>query len=212
MVLVACGEDAEKRHAAYDVLRATADDGLGYRLRFLAPPWDPVSTDGLVTGQRKSIRLSSGEVTFETGTARVVEIERESIIQGSGTLPKYRAEAAIAGCDLALAPGESCAQRKAVAELAARQADGEMSLFSGVRSSENDFGQAYYELATLRTDDPRRYHRVAFFETPIPTRYALVRMEGTPRLDEKEVSLMLDAFEVFAPAALGSNDDAGVGP
>lgn len=209
-----CGEDSEQPYAGLSVASAVAPDGIGYRVRFLSPPWDKSKLDPLVLGTDPGVELlGKPNEPFIEDTAVVLEIDRESIVVDTGqALAKYRLEATLHDCDLPLADGETCAQRIAVADETARGGKGEPSFYpEGVKTQTNDFDQTFYEIITRSTDN-LRYKRVAFYETANPKRLLRVYIEGNPRLDEAEVTRMLKAIETFEKPGFASAADAGETP
>jgi len=209
-----CGEDSDQRYAGLEVATAISTDGLGYRVRFLSPPWDKSSLDPLVLGTRKGVELRGQQnQEFLAGTATVLEIDRESIVVDTDqALAKYRLEATLHDCDVPLAAGESCAERIAVADEAARAERGEPSFYDdGVKTQTSDFEATFYEIIT-RDLEGRRSKRVAFFDTPNPGRFLRIYIEANPRLDEAEVTRMLKAVETFEEIGFMQDRDAGGPP
>ncbi len=208
-----CGEDAEQTYAGLSVATASARDGLSYRVRFLSPPWKQAKHDPLVLGMDPDIELrGKDDQLFIPGTAVVLQIERESILSDNTRNAKYRFEATLLDCDIALNARERCAERMAVADNDARTAQGEPSFYEGsIKTSTNDFDQKYYQLIT-RGVDTLRSKRIAFYETPDPQRYLRVYIEANPRLDEAEVDRMLNAVETFADESLAWQADGGAEP
>lgn len=211
-----CGEDAQGDYAGLEVATKRTSDGVGYRVRYASPPWEESSNDPLALGVETTVELAGNDAhPYIKGTSLVLEIERQSIVQQSGTtLAKYRFEAMLIECDVLTSPGVSCAEHIAKAENKARAKKGEASWLADhqVRAATSDFKQNYFELIT-KNMETRRYKRIAFFETPDPDRYLRVYIEANPTLEDTEVTRMLNAIETFKDEnGAPSDSDAGAAP
>lgn len=200
--LLSCGTDAEQRYAGLSKHDVTSTE-VSYRVRYLAPPWEKLRDDPLVTGARKSVPLGEGLRDVVPGTGAVLYVPRTSNLSGPEELffAKYRLEVAALRCaDEELSAGSSCAQWLADTDYAGRITREDGDFFGGApRADSNDFDQPFYELMT-RDAESSRYRRIAYFETSTAALSLRVYIEGNPDLSELEITNMLRAFEVLRPS------------
>jgi hypothetical protein len=220
-----CGTDAEQQFAGMKQLSVQTADGLGYRLRYLDPPWKQVSNDPLLNAKsRGTVQFGAHDGEGDTAqpdllpepeSARVLEIERATDGVNPApdlivTYPKYRLEAALLRCEalgIPVATDETCAARLNRLDEAGREATERSGFFgAGGREGVNAAGQRYHEFMTL-VKDTGRYRRVVYFETPDRLVAARLGFEANPALSEREITQMVDAFEVLEGTASGN--DAG---
>jgi hypothetical protein len=195
---VSCGADAERRYA--DLSSATiALEPQGYTLRYLRPPWKQLLDDPLVKGTRTTVQVGGSNLEIVPASATVLEVAKESSVADPEglSMPKYRLEAVLLRCDEAqLEPSQNCAQALVAKDLAARTAEGDYDLFgASPRQKENDFDQPVYEIMG-QVAETRRYRRIAFFETDQRDMAARLFIEGNPNLGEREVTRLVNAFEL----------------
>jgi hypothetical protein len=231
--LAACGEDAEKQFAGMSSEVVGQPDGIGYRLRYLDPPWERVGNDPLVLGAAKvqfgAVDPASGAVSYpdltpSPGSVSVLEIERSVAndveIEGVITYPKYRLEVAVLRCDeldINVPRSESCAWQLNRTDVSNRGSAEFAEIFGqDGRDGHNYKGQHYYEFMT-RVDETLRYRRVVYYETS--ERLVAIRLgfEANPALSELEVDQMVNAFEVLddevaEPTEGDAGADAGEQP
>jgi hypothetical protein len=197
--VLSCGSDAERRYAGLSKHTVSTSE-LGYRIRYLSPPWERVDEDPLVSGSRKSVPVGSGLRDVVKGSAAVIVVPRQSNLSGPDELSyaKLRLEVAAVQCtDAELSVGSSCAQWLADTDFAQRIEQQETEQQGNTpRTDTNDFDQAFYELMT-RDVETSRYRRIAYFETAIANTALRVYFEGNPDLSEAEITAMLRAFEVL---------------
>jgi hypothetical protein len=203
----ACGEDSEKRYAGLEVAQVKLEDGPGYRLRYLKPPWEGVADDPLVTGKQLEVpfgessrcdRADAACLAVEPKSSAVLEIDRASVSNSPDviTYPKYRLEASVVRCAEGTLPSQDlCADHLAREDGAGRKAAGTDEVYS-TEDGENDFGQHYRELLG-RNVDSRRYRRIVYFATDDREVSVRVFLEANPSLAEDEVTRMVHAFEVL---------------
>ncbi len=231
-----CGQDAEETFAGMSTLVVGQPDGIGYRLRYLNPPWENVADDPLVRDApeaRVQYGLLDGmgasalaDLKPSAHSSRVLEIDRTGQaavpIDGIITFPKYRLEVSILRCadlGIAVAQQDTCARTLNVADVNGRTGV-ELNVFFGQdgRSGENHRGQAYHEFMT-QVPQTSRYRRVVYYETKDPLVTIRLGFEANPPLSELEVTQMIDAFEVLddelqtsAPIDLDGASGAGTAP
>lgn len=199
--LSACGSDAERRYSDMTTAQV-AQEGAGYRLRFPDPPWDRRDDDPLATGARTTVPVGEADREIVPESAVVLEISKESSASDPEHLSvaKYRLEAAFLRCGADELDGaNSCALALANADYRALADEGDFAMFGPEpRAGENDFDQVLYEILGLVSED-QRYKRLAYFETSEPTLAARLYIEGNPDLGEREITRMVQAFELTQP-------------
>jgi hypothetical protein len=220
LLLGGCGPDAEAPFAGLHSEQIETDREIGYRLRYMTPPWEPVRDDPLVLGAADArIQFGSEDRVGDDAqpdlqpvpeSARVLEIARSTgaaapAAEGVITYPKYRLEVALLDCEmLGLAPreDESCAAFLRERDESGRGATEDVGLLDAdARVGTNVFGQRFHQFTT-QVRDSRRYRRVVYFETAHRERAVRLGFEAFPSLAEHEVTQMIDAFEVFAKEEL----------
>jgi hypothetical protein len=236
--LMGCGKDADETFAGMSSLVVGQPDGIGYRLRYLDPPWERVDDDPLVRGlagttvqfgalDKQSAVLS--DLVPSPRSSRVLEIDRSANVDveipGVITYPKYRLEVSILRCDqlgVQVAQMDSCAKTLNRNDVNGRTGV-ELNTFFGQdgRTGTNENGQPYYEFMS-QDDKTLRYRRVVYYETAQPLTAIRLGFEANPPLSELEVTQMINAFEVlddeFVELALNGDDaapsssDAGTTP
>jgi hypothetical protein len=191
--------------------------GVGYRLRYLAPPWerfrkDPLATDAPGAG---FIASEQGLTAFEKASVTVLEVERTSVSTGSNIIsyPTYRLEVGFVRCAASMLGKKGvCSDLLAAAESLKLDASDQVFFGAGGRVSANDFDQRFVDVLT-RNLETLRYRRLAYFDTVDPTLVVRLGLEANPSLNEREVTRMIEAFEVLetASSAGGSagSPDAG---
>jgi|GEM_PF-6101159 len=210
----ACGQDADEKYAGMSSLVVEQPDGIGYRLRYMNPPWQRVTSDPLERDQPDASvqfgRLdrvgatSLPDLAPSRSSSRVLEVDRTASVDvplpGVITYPKYRLEVSVLHCDdlgIQVAMEDTCAKQLNSSDLADRTGS-ELNTFFGIdgRKGKNDAGQPYYEFMTQVTQTAR-YRRVVYYETR--DRLAAIRLgfEANPPLSELEVTQMINAFEVL---------------
>jgi hypothetical protein len=211
---VGCGQNAEEKYAGLSTLVVGQPDGIGYRLRYLNPPWENVDDDPLVrgaSGATLQFGLRDGvgavalpDLTPSPQSSRVLEIERSAQttipIDGIITYPKYRLEVSVLHCDelqIQVAQQDSCAKQLNVSDVNGRTGV-ELNSFFGQngRPGKNELGQPYYEFMT-RVRETSRYRRVVYYETSDRLTAIRLGFEANPALSELEVTQMIKAFEVL---------------
>ena len=223
-----CGQDADETYAGMSSLVVGQPDGIGYRLRYLDPPWENVHDDPLVRGlDHASVQFglrdgvgtaSMPDLAPSPQSSRVLEIERSARVEvtaaGVITYPKYRLEVSILRCDdlgIAVAQADSCAKQLNTSDVNGRTGV-ELNTFFGPdgRTGTNVKGQPYYEFMT-QVPDTTRYRRVVYYETSDQMTTIRLGFEANPALTEPEVTQMINAFEVLDDQfeELASHGDAG---
>jgi hypothetical protein len=198
LIQSACGSDAERRYSDLSTAAVVKDEG-GYRLRYPNPPWERRKEDPLATGARSSVTVGGTDREILPESAVVLEISKQSSAEDPEhlSLPKYRLEAALLRCDAdEVDAGGSCARALAALDYDALAAEGDFDTFGPEpRAGENDFHQVMYEILGQLTED-QRYRRLAYFETSEPTLAARLFIEGNPDLGEREMTRLVQAFEL----------------
>jgi hypothetical protein len=227
LLACACGQDAEKRYAGLSVAQVQLPSGHGYRVRYLAPPWERISSDPLVTGKNLLVPFGSSEICGAgndgcrmavAGSGVVLEIDKQSPTLESGTItyPKYRLEAAFLRCDAAELPlADECADYLAREDvLGRRDAEAGDDLIIKQESGSNDWGQSFRDILT-QSKESLRYRRIVYFVTSDRLLALRLLLEANPSLAEREVTRMVQATQLFdtQPAeGDGVGDDAGSPP
>lgn len=200
LVTSGCGTDAERTYAGLSNERIELDPG-GYVLRYLAPPWQSVPEDPLANGARKSVKIGGQSYPVYAESGAVLEIPQQAHVEDTDgeSVPKYRLESALVVCAQEDTGDQSCAAYLAGLDYDARNEDGAFDLFGDEpRQHSNDAGQKYYEMMG-QSDATGRFQRVVFIEgADAPERVAgWLSIEANPNLGEREVSEMVDAFEML---------------
>lgn len=224
----ACGQDADETYAGMSSLLVGQPDGIGYRLRYLDPPWENVDNDPLVRGAggasvQYGLRDGVGtagmpDLVPSPQSSRVLEIERtaqvEIPVEGIITYPKYRLEVSILRCaelGIQVAQLDSCAKHLNTSDLNGRTGV-ELNAFFGPdgRTGKNVKGQPYHEFMT-QVPETTRYRRVVYYETSDRLTTIRLGFEANPALSELEVTQMINAFEVLDGQfeALADTSDSG---
>ena len=203
-----CGEDSEKRYAGLDVAQVSLEGGPGYRLRYLAPPWETVDDDPLATGKTSQVPFGASTNCSAQGamclavvpkSSSVLEIDGSSVTDDPNVInyPKYRAEASVVVCPAgSLASQDLCADFLANADATGRNTEeGGDDVFAPPEDGENDFGQHFREV-NARNLETFRYRRIVYFATSDREIAVRLFLEANPSLKEKEVTRMIQAFEV----------------
>jgi hypothetical protein len=180
----ACGTDAERPYAGLSEVERSAL-GVGYTLRYLAPPWKLRNGDPLVLGTRTGVSVGGRTRSVVKEGASVLEIGTTTVAQVPGeNYPKYRLEAAIVRCDDNELGDTTCAPVLADAELAAR-ADATSRPLS-------ESGSPHYDVLAKAADGQRNV-RVAFYDfgTSAPDLALWVYIESYPSLGERAIDDML---------------------
>jgi hypothetical protein len=206
-----CGEDSEKRYAGLEVAQVSPEDGPGYRLRYLHPPWDGVPDDPLATDEVSAVPFGASSdcsaksamcLAVEPKTNTVLEIDRPAIMPDDPdtfTYPKYRAEASVVRCPAGtLASKDVCADYLANADATGRDTEVGDDVFSGPEDGENDFKQHFREF-NAKNRESLRYRRIAYFATSDREIAVRLFLEANPSLKDEEVTRMIHAFEVVEP-------------
>jgi hypothetical protein len=220
----ACGQDAEKRYAGLEVISVQLPTGLGYRVRYLSPPWERVSSDPLSSGKNLRVPFGASAACIqgeescrsaEPGSGTVLEVDRQSPTQGAGVLtyPKYRLEAAVLRCEpTELASTDECADVLAEQDVLGRRSEEGDDLVIRQEDGENDWGQRYRDILT-QSRSTMRFRRIVYFAAPDRTRTVRLLFEANPSLAEVEVTRMVRACQLFEGEAEddgdGVGDDAG---
>jgi hypothetical protein len=213
LMSLGCGTDAEREFAGTSSLIVGQPDGIGYRLRYLEPPWERASADPLEQGAADA-RVQYGDLdgrstgslfdlTPSAGSARVLVIEKSAEVRatpaGVLTYPKYRLEVAVLRCaelGIQVAQQDSCAKHLNTSDATGR-GPSELPLFGqDGRMGQNSRGQPYYEFMT-QVNETQRYRRVVYFETGDRLTAIRLGFEANPPLSELEVTNMIDSFEVL---------------
>lgn len=201
LALSACGSDAERRYSDLSTAQV-AQEGVGYRLRYPHPPWNRHDDDALVTGSRTTVPVGAANREIVPESAVVLQISKESNASDPEHLsvPKYRLEATLMRCSEDELDAEtSCALKLAKDDYQALAGEGDFTMFGAEpRAGTNDFDQVLYEILGQVSED-QRYKRLAYFETTQPTLAARLYIEGNPDLGEREVTRLVQAFELTQP-------------
>ena len=184
-----CGADAEMDYAGLTQLSVENSKAVGYRVRYLSPPWkrDTASED-------------------EDSNRVVLRIDRD--LSSDPNIPaKYQATVDVLPCAEGRAP---CARWEATEQLrtwtyplSATEAPTHANLLTdetefvdGLREGErSDEDAPYFELLTINSETVR-YHRVAYFDAA-DDHYVRMEFDSTPRLDETEVTRMVKAVALL---------------
>ncbi|MFT3927575.1 MAG: hypothetical protein QM778_33895 [Myxococcales bacterium] len=218
-----CGRDADETYAGMSSLVVEQPDGIGYRLRYVDPPWQRVTTDPLERGQPDASvqfgRLDRvgapalPDLVPSKLSSRVLEIHRTAQVDmaapGVITYPKYRLEVSVLNCDelgVQVATQDSCAKKLNTSDSEGRTG-AELNTFFGAdgREGKNDKGQPYYEFMT-QVQETARYRRVVYYETSKRMTAIRLGFEANPPLSELEVTQMINAFEVLEGEAADLSD------
>lgn len=177
-------------------------DEQSYRLRY-PPPWKRQKDDPLEKGTRTQVQVGGKAREFVPGSAAVLQIAKETSAPDPEriSLPKYRLEAVLLRCtDAELEGAQNCAEALAKLDYTALGAEGDFELFGEKpRAGQNDFEQPLYEMLG-QLSETRRYRRVVFYESDDAALSVRLMIEGNPDLREREISRMVEAFELTTNA------------
>jgi hypothetical protein len=194
-----CGTDAERRYAGLSEVERSAL-GVGYTLRYLAPPWKRRDGDPLVLGSRTGVSVGGRTRRVVKEGVSVLEIGTTTVAQVPGeNYPKYRLEAAIVRCDDDELGDTPCAPVLRLAEFEAR---------AGATSPPvSESGTTHYDVLA-KADDGQRNVRVAFYDfgNGAPDVALWVYIESYPSLSERDIDDML------ADITLNDGSAASEGP
>jgi hypothetical protein len=197
---VSCGADAERRYSDMSSAEVVLDE-QGYRLRYPAP-WKRIKDDPLEKGTRTTVQVGGARREIVAGSATVLQVSKETNAPDPDRLsvPKYRLEAVLLRCsEEELADAQDCAEALAKLDQAGLEAEGDFDRFGKEpRAGKNDFDQPLYELLGQLSED-RRYRRVVFYAGEDAALTVRLMVEGNPDLGEREITRMVQAFELTNP-------------
>jgi hypothetical protein len=177
-------------------------DEQGYRLRY-PPPWKRLKDDPLEKGTRTAVQVGGASREIVARSAAVLQVSKETTAPDPSRLsvPKYRLEAVLLRCTEAeLEDARDCAEALAKLDYAALEAEGDFGRFgTEPRAGKNDFDQPLYELLGQLSED-RRYRRVTFYAGEDEALTVRLMIEGNPNLGEREITRMVQAFELTTRA------------